>query len=158
MGAFLEQYGIAIFVLVIIGIMVLMASGVGATVEGLVTQEIKRFTDKSVEENTKIVNGSNDSDELNEYGFYFNKPYILEYEEDGDMIRFETIFYENGSIYDRETINGEVVYEGTSSPIYTFDTNKVLHNDNIEFIFKDNGKTMTQVQDGEEMENYILAE
>jgi len=55
MGAFLEQYGIAIFVLVIIGIMVLMASGLGETIEKLLTDEIKRFTDKSVSENQKIV-------------------------------------------------------------------------------------------------------
>jgi len=61
MGAFLEQYGIAIFVLVIVGIMVLAGSGLGHTVEGLVTQEIKRFTDKSVSENKKIVEGTNEN-------------------------------------------------------------------------------------------------
>jgi len=70
MGAFLEQYGIAIFVLVIVGIMVLMGSSLGHTVEGLVTQEIKRFTDKSVSENKNIVNKNK-----NNYGFYFDTKY-----------------------------------------------------------------------------------
>jgi len=55
MRAFLEQYGIAIFILVIIGIMILLASGIGTTTENLITQEIKRFTDKSVNENKKIL-------------------------------------------------------------------------------------------------------
>jgi len=85
MGAFLEQYGIAIFVLVIVGIMVLMSSSMGHTIEGLVTQEVKRFTDKAISENTKAVNGEYNKGEvgkeedknttLNEYGFYYNRVY-----------------------------------------------------------------------------------
>jgi len=63
MRAFLEQYGIAIFVILIIGIMTLMASGVGVTVEGLLKDEIKRFTDKSVSENQKVLNGTVDEDD-----------------------------------------------------------------------------------------------
>jgi len=54
MRAFLEQYGIAIFIILILGIMVLTASAIGPKVEVLLKQEIKRFTDKSVEENEKI--------------------------------------------------------------------------------------------------------
>jgi len=61
MRAFLEQYGIAIFVLIIIGIMTLMGSSLGHTIEGLVTQEVKRFTDKAVSENKKIQNNNSDS-------------------------------------------------------------------------------------------------
>jgi len=62
MRAFLEQYGIAIFIIIILGIMTLMASGVGATIEGLLKNEIQRFTDKSVSENTKIINGTNNKE------------------------------------------------------------------------------------------------
>jgi len=62
MGAFLEQYGIAIFVLVIVGVMVLAGSGLGHTVESLVTQEIKRFTDKSVSENNKVLGGNTEEE------------------------------------------------------------------------------------------------
>jgi len=67
MRAFLEQYGIAIFVLVIIGIMTLMSSSLGHTIEGLVTQEVKRFTDKSNSENTKVINNKkNNKEEVGE--------------------------------------------------------------------------------------------
>ena len=51
MGAFLEQYGIAIFVLVIVGIMVLMANGLGNEIKGKVSQEINKFTSS-----TKVAN------------------------------------------------------------------------------------------------------
>jgi len=102
MRAFLEQYGIAIFVLVIVGIMVLMGSGLGHTVEGLVTQEIKRFTDKTVEENQKVVDGN--KAEKNEYGFYFNQKYkateafFEEDPEEAEIINVYMIFYENNTM------------------------------------------------------------
>jgi len=96
MRAFLEQYGVAIFVLVIVGIMVLMATGVGNTVENLITQEVKRFTDKSVKENKKIINGFEDAvGEMNQYGFYFNSVYIGEWD---DGIRYCAIFKEDNTI------------------------------------------------------------
>jgi len=44
MGAFLERYGIAIFVLVIVGIMVLVATPLATQIEGNVKQEVNRFT------------------------------------------------------------------------------------------------------------------
>lgn len=49
MRSFLERYGIAIFVLVIIGIMVLLANPVANKIEGNVNEEILKFTDKSSE-------------------------------------------------------------------------------------------------------------
>jgi len=62
MRAFLEQYGITIFVILILGIMTLMASGIGATAEGLLKDEIKRFTDKSVSENKKALGGTSNTE------------------------------------------------------------------------------------------------
>jgi len=96
MRAFLEQYGIAIFVILIIGIMTLMASGVGVTVEGLLKDEIKRFTDKSVSVNNKNLK---DGEELkkNEYGFYFDKVYVSNWYDGVD--RDCAIFKENGETY-----------------------------------------------------------
>jgi len=94
MRAFLEQYGIAIFVILIIGIMTLMASGVGATVEGLLKDEIKRFTDKSVSENKKNLEGTV---EKNEYGFYFGKKYATEWFNNG-MYRGCYIFNKDKTI------------------------------------------------------------
>jgi len=104
MGAFLEQYGIAIFVLVIIGIMVLMGSGLGHTVEGLITQEIKRFTDKSVSENTKVIN---------------NKKSVGNTDPIKTSINFNT-----DNLYDFS--NGEVIVNYTSETKDKFFDEKVL--------------------------------
>jgi len=127
MGAFLEQYGIAIFVLIIVGIMVLMANGMGHTVENLVTQEIKRFTDKSVSENKKVVNnGINTS---NNVKLYYNKVYLNE--EIGTAVLFQedgTMFYVMGS---EEEHSSTYIYEdGIISAL------------GMEFILSEEGKTI----------------
>ena len=50
MSAFLEKYGIAIFVLVIVGVMVVLASPIGSLIENTIHNEIKSFTDTKVED------------------------------------------------------------------------------------------------------------
>jgi len=161
MRAFLEQYGIAIFVLVIIGIMVLMASGVGATVEGLVTQEIKRFTDKSVNENKKTLNGTSDEEvaKVNEYGFYFDRVYATEYnnesrtcyifKENNKFITYrelnESYYDKNKSYYDAEygvssyeEANEKYKAETEYTSYIYYDT--LFADDDSTFYFNHNGK------------------
>jgi len=165
MGAFLEQYGIAIFVLIIIGIMVLMASGVGATVEGLITQEVKRFTDKTVSENSKII--SETDSEKNEYGFYFNKEYIsrntTEEIANGEIPGGIVIFYEDGSAMVKFLDEDDNVIAEFPQPAGTFqyENNKIIEIENPDsgFIVKNNGKILDELSsygDGTVVDTWTL--
>jgi len=141
MGAFLEQYGIAIFVLVIVGIMVLMASGVGSTVEGLITQEIKRFTDKSVSENKKVVEGQNQIT----YAM-LDKPEIVSggndvmFRSEADLAKFKEIKID-GNVVDS---NNYTTYNGSTGVQLKKEFLKTLDNGNhnIEIVSTD-GKATT---------------
>jgi len=63
MSAFLEKYGIAIFVLVIVGIMVALASPLGSLVENTIHNEVEKFTNTTVEdyEDIEDVGGSGET-------------------------------------------------------------------------------------------------
>jgi len=60
MNAFLEKYGIAIFVLVIVGVMVALASPLGKLIENTIHNEIKAFTNTTVEDYEDGGSGGNE--------------------------------------------------------------------------------------------------
>ena len=47
MGAFLEQYGIAIFVLVIIAVLIALASPLGDTIKNALFAQVNKLANKS---------------------------------------------------------------------------------------------------------------
>jgi len=130
MGAFLEQYGVAIFVLIIVGIMVLMASGVGATIEGLITQEVKRFTDKTVSENTNIQGNNTTKTVYNKkyiMGQTYRTIYLLINEDNNiSVYQNESLLMENIGVLENNiiTISNTGIYDGTYK--FSNDKHKIL--------------------------------
>jgi len=106
MRAFLEQYGIAIFIIIILGIMTLMANGLGLQVKGLLSQEINKFTQKSNSETEKVWNGSGDGTGGGTEEELIGEAIAIFCEDDGclSFYRVETV-PTVGSTFDNKTVD-----------------------------------------------------
>ena len=87
--------------------------------------------------------------EKNEYGFYYNVPYGMSYEEDGEVYIWAYVFYEDGDaayfcsdMYD--FAKDEVFIQGGSSP---------FPYDEVDIVVSDDGKSITLKFSDEEVYN-----
>lgn len=106
MKGFLEQYGTAIFVLVLTSILIAFASPIGKTIKSEIAIKVKNTT--------SIVDKTIDS-ETNNTIYWFDTNYILDgtkYYDGSDISKYLTFdFYINGKLYSKNTYG---VYEGFS--------------------------------------------
>jgi hypothetical protein len=97
----------------------------------------------AVSELESVLDGMNSGGSglvMNEYGFYFDVPYVNA----TNNTKVTTMWYADGSAYIKEETDGRIISEQITEPsTYLYDMNQITLYDNI-YIFSDNGtKIMT---------------
>jgi hypothetical protein len=87
--------------------------------------------------------------EKNEYGFYYNVPYVGTYEEDGVVLTEAVVFYENNTICGfnslglEDSYNGLFTYDEVRSYEYDTDSHTVTDEWGFGYIFNEDGTSFT---------------
>ena len=133
-------------------------NGASVTVNGISYSVDSNKLGGAIAELNTVLGGLNSGGDsgLNEYGFYFDKPYVLEDEMDGDVIKAFMTFHEDGSVKNEVYLNGVVEEELTTefpAGTCTYNQDGIYCFGELVYSILDNGNKILLIAEGLE---YIL--